>query len=65
MKKRILAMMLASAMVAGIVGCGGSSDSKEETKKEETSKTNDAEETEIQVFISYRLKTFMTEIEEE
>ena len=38
MKKRILAMMLASAMVAGIVGCGGSSDSKdtkEETKIEE------------------------------
>ena len=33
MKKRILAMMLASAMVAGIVGCGGSSDSKD-TKEE-------------------------------
>ena len=44
MKKRILAMMLASAMVVGLVGCGGSSDSKdmkEETKTEETAKTDD------------------------
>lgn len=68
MKKRILAMMLASAMVAGIVGCGGSSDSKdtkEETKTEETAKTDDAEETEIQVFIAASLNTVMTELAEE
>lgn len=68
MKKRILAMMLASAMVAGIVGCGGSSDSKdtkEETKIEETAKTDDAEETEIQVFIAASLNTVMTELAEE
>lgn len=68
MKKRILAMMLASAMVAGIVGCGGSSDSKDtkdETKIEETAKTDDAEETEIQVFIAASLNTVMTELAEE
>ena len=41
MKKRILAMMLASAMVVGLVGCGGNSDSKD--TKEET-KTDDTEE---------------------
>ena len=68
MKKRILAMMLASAMVVGLVGCGGSSDSKdtkEETKTEETAKTDDAEETEIQVFIAASLNTAMTELAEE
>lgn len=68
MKKRILAMMLASAMVVGLVGCGGSSDSqdtKEETKTEETAKTDDAEETEIQVFIAASLNTVMTELAEE
>lgn len=68
MKKRILAMMLASAMVAGIVGCGGGSDSKdtkEETKTEATAKTDDAEETEIQVFIAASLNTVMTELAEE
>lgn len=68
MKKRILAMMLASAMVVGLAGCGGSSDSKdtkEETKTEETAKTDDAEETEIQVFIAASLNTVMTELAEE
>ena len=68
MKKRILAMMLASAMVVGLVGCGGSSDSKdmkEEIKTEETAKTDDAEETEIQVFIAASLNTVMTELAEE
>lgn len=68
MKKRILAMMLASAMVAGLVGCGGSSDlkdTKEETKTEETAKTDDAEETEIQVFIAASLNTVMAELAEE
>ena len=68
MKKRILAMMLASAMVVGLVGCGGSSDSKdtkEETKTEATAKTDDAEETEIQVFIAASLNTVVTELAEE
>lgn len=68
MKKRILAMMLASAMVVGLVGCGESSDSKdtkEETKTEATAKTDDAEETEIQVFIAASLNTVMTELAEE
>lgn len=68
MKKRILAMMLASAMVVGLVGCGESSDSKdtkEEIKTEETAKTDDAEETEIQVFIAASLNTVMTELAEE
>ncbi|MCH4280589.1 molybdate ABC transporter substrate-binding protein [Mediterraneibacter sp. NSJ-151] len=68
MKKRILAMILASAMVAGIVGCGGSSDSKdtkEETKIEEKARTDDAKETEIQVFIAASLNTVMTELAEE
>ena len=37
MKKRILAVLLVSARVLGLVGCGGSSDSSsEEDKKEET-----------------------------
>ena len=48
MKKRILAMMLASAMVVGLVGCGGRSDSKdtkEETKTEETKKEDIKAET--------------------
>ena len=61
-------MMLASAMVVGLVGCGESSDSKdtkEETKTEETAKTDDAEETEIQVFIAASLNTVMTELAEE
>lgn len=61
-------MMLASAMVAGLVGCGGSSDlkdTKEETKTEETAKTDDAEETEIQVFIAASLNTVMAELAEE
>ena len=61
-------MLLASAMVVGLVGCGGSSDSKdtkEETKTEETAKTDDAEETEIQVFIAASLNTVMTELAEE
>lgn len=68
MKKRILAMMLSSAMIVGLVGCGGSSDSKdtkEETKTEATAKTDDAEETEIQVFIAASLNTVMTELAEE
>lgn len=68
MKKRILAMMLASVMVVGLVGCGGradSKDTKEETKTEETAKTDDAEETEIQVFIAASLNTVMTELAEE
>ena len=74
MKKKILAMMLASAMVVGLVGCGGSSDSKdtkskdtksEDTKTEDTAVTDDAEETEIQVFIAASLNTAMTEIAEE
>ena len=61
-------MMLTSAMVVGLVGCGGSSDSKdtkEETKTEATAKTDDAEETEIQVFIAASLNTVMTELAEE
>ena len=61
-------MMLASAMVVGLVGCGGSSDStdtKEERKTEETAKTDDVEETEIQVFIAASLNTVMTELAEE
>ena len=61
-------MMLASAMVVGLVGCGGSSDSKdtkEETKTEATAKTDDAEETEIQVFIAASLNIVMTELAEE
>lgn len=69
MKKRILAMMLASAMVVGLVGCGGSSDSNdsktEDAKTEDTAKTDDAQETEIQVFIAASLNTVMTEIAEE
>ena len=35
MKKRILAVLLVSAMVLGLVGCGGSSDSSSEEDKKE------------------------------
>ena len=42
MKKRILAMMLASAMVVGLVGCGGSSDSKD-TKEETNTNTENTD----------------------
>ena len=39
MKKKILAVLLATAMVAGLaVGCGKSSDSNTETKTEDTKK---------------------------
>lgn len=34
--KKVLAMLLAAVMVLSLAACGGSSDSKDETKKAET-----------------------------
>ena len=69
MKKKILAAMLAGAMVLSMAGCSGSSDSSsdnagnsEDASSEDSSTDEEAEETEIQVFIAASLNTVMTEL---
>ena len=71
MKKKILAAMLAGAMVLSMAGCSGSSDSSsdnagnsEDASSEDSSTDGEAEETEIQVFIAASLNTVMTELAE-
>ena len=70
MKKKILAAMLAGAMVLSMAGCSGSSDSSdnagnsEDASSEDSSTDGEAEETEIQVFIAASLNTVMTEFAE-
>ena len=71
MKKKILAAMLAGAMVLSMAGCSGSSDSSSDNagssgdaSSEESSTDGEAEETEIQVFIAASLNTVMTELAE-
>ena len=71
MKKKILAAMLAGAMVLSMAGCSGSSDSSsdnagnsEDASSEDSSTDEEAEETEIQVFIAASLNTVMTELAE-
>lgn len=69
MKKKMLAAMLAGAMVLSMAGCSGSSDSSsdnagnsEDASSEDSSTDAEAEETEIQVFIAASLNTVMTEL---
>ena len=71
MKKKILAAMLAGAMVLSMAGCSGNSDSSsdnagssEDASSEDSSTDAEAEETEIQVFIAASLNTVMTELAE-
>ena len=69
MKRRVLALFLATAMVFGLVACGSAdSGKKEEAPAEETTEeaeaepAAEAEEVEIQVFIAASLNTVMTEV---
>ena len=71
MKKKILAAMLAGAMVLPMAGCSGSPDSSsdnagdsEDASSGDSSTDGEAEETEIQVFIAASLNTVMTELAE-
>ena len=67
MKKRVVAVFMAAAMVLGLASCGSSEVKKtdgKDKKASEESKKDDADETEIQVFIAASLNTVMTEIAE-
>ena len=67
MKKKAVAVFMAAVMVVVLAGCGGNN-AKEtgdrDKKASEESKKDDADETEIQVFIAASLNTVMTEIAE-
>lgn len=68
MKKRILAAMLAGAMVLSMAGCSGGADNSSDNTASDSASSEDsgsgetAEETEIQVFIAASLNTVMTEL---
>ena len=67
MKKRVVAVFMAAVMVLGLASCGSSEAKKtdgKDKKASEESKKDDADETEIQVFIAASLNTVMTEIAE-
>lgn len=67
MKKRAVAVFMAAVMVLGLASCGSSEAKKtdgKDKKASEESKKDDADETEIQVFIAASLNTVMTEIAE-
>ena len=67
MKKRVVAVFMAAAMVLGLASCGSSEVKKtdgKDKKASEESKKDDADETEVQVFIAASLNTVMTEIAE-
>ena len=67
MKKRVVAVFMAAVMVLGLASCGSSEAKKtdgNDNKASEESKKDDADETEIQVFIAASLNTVMTEIAE-
>ena len=67
MKKRVVAVFMAAMMVLGLASCGSSEAKKtdgKDKKASEESKKDDADETEIQVFIAASLNTVMTEIAE-
>lgn len=74
MKRRVLAVLLASAMVFGLAACSGGDNNEAgegSTAEENTEEAGDtqeteaeAEETEIQVFIAASLNTVMTELAE-
>ena len=67
MKKKAVAVFMAAVMVVVLAGCGGNN-AKEtgdrDKKASEESKKDDADETEIQVFIAASLNTVMTKIAE-
>ena len=67
MKKKAVAVFMAAVRVVVLAGCGGNN-AKEtgdrDKKASEESKKDDADETEIQVFIAASLNTVMTEIAE-
>ena len=62
MKKRVLAVMLAAAMVFSTAACGSSTEDSGENGNQ--GESSGEEETEIQVFIAARLNTVMTELAE-
>ena len=74
MKKKVLAAVLAAAMVLGTAGCSGGNGGQvsDDSRNSDDSRTEDnsgddgadAEETEIQVFIAASLNTVMTELAE-
>ena len=69
MKKKIVAAMLAGAMVLSMAGCSGSSASRSDDAADSGDapsgdSSTDPEETEIQVFIAASLNTVMTELAE-
>lgn len=61
MKRRILAGILAGMMLITTAGCAGSPESSD-SSAENTGSADEAEETEIQVFIAASLNTVMTEL---
>ena len=67
MKKRVVAVFMAAVMGLGLASCGSSEAKKtdgKDKKASEESKKDDADETEVQVFIAASLNTVMTEIAE-
>ena len=68
MKKKILAAMLAGAMVLSMAGCSGGADNSSDNTASDSASSEDSgsgettEETEIQVFIAASLNTVMTEL---
>ena len=67
MKKRVVAVFMAAVMVLGLASCGSSEAKKtdgKDKKASEESKKDDADETEVKVFIAASLNTVMTEIAE-
>ena len=62
MKKRVLAVMLAAAMVFSTEACGSSTEDSGENGNQ--GESSGEEETEIQVFIAASLNTVMTELAE-
>ena len=67
MKKRVVTVFMAAVMVLGLASCGSSEAKKtdgKDKKASEESKKDDADETEVQVFIAASLNTVMTEIAE-
>lgn len=65
MKKRILAVLMAAVMVLGLAACGSKDSEMQDTKADATrDQEEEAEETEIQVFIAASLNTVMAELAE-
>ncbi len=67
MRKKLLAMLMATLMAGSVIACGGTAnkDVKGEQKTDAAGKTKSGEETEVQVFIAASLNTVMTKLAEE